>query len=169
MNDFSTAFRYVNELIYEPNNLLAKSIAEENQNNQYGAGVFQLASKTVRFRVAKVTPAKEGQFVACWEKDGNRKNQPYVYEEAPDFLVITTFKNENEFGQFIFPKEVLLKQGILRSASTTGKMAFRVYPSWDHPSSTQAMKTQKWQSPFFVDMSDMGRLPLGKIVELYSF
>ncbi len=169
MNDFFTVLQYVNKIIYEPNQLRVKSVEEEKQNSTYGAGTFLLSSRTVRFRVAKLTPAKEGQFVACWEKDLNHKNQPYVYEEAPDFLVITTFKNENEFGQFVFPKEVLVKQGILRSVSTKGKMAFRVYPSWDHPCSNQAVNTQKWQLRYFVDMSETDRLPVEEILELYSF
>ncbi|OKP96486.1 MepB family protein [Paenibacillus sp. P46E] len=81
---------------------------------------------------------------------------------------LKTFKNENEFGQFVFPKDILLKQNILRSASTKGKMAIRVYPSWDSPSSKQAMKTQKWQLPYFVDMSILNQTLLEKVIELYS-
>lgn len=168
MNNFFTALTYVNKVIYESIHLTARSVQEEKQNSKYGAGTFQLSSKTVRFRVANITPTKEGQFVAFWEKDENDKNQPYSYEEAPDLLVITTFKSENEFGQFIFPKEILLKQNILRSTSTKGKMAIRVYPSWDSPSNKQAIKTQKWQSPYFVDMCNPNKLPLEKIIELYS-
>src|SRR5699024_8866875 len=101
MNDFYTALNYVNKMIYEPNNLTLKSVQEEKQNAKYGAGMFQLSSKTVRFRVANITPKKIGQFVALWEKDKNNKNQPFTYEGAPDLLVITTFKNNNKFGQFI--------------------------------------------------------------------
>lgn len=169
MNDFYTALNYVNKMIYEPNDLTVKSVQEEKQNSKYGAGRFQLSSRTVRFRVANITPTKVGQFVAFWEKDIHNKNQPYLYEEAPDLLVITTFKNENEFGQFIFPKEILLKKDIFRSSSTKGKMAIRVYPIWDSPSSKQAMKTQKWQLPYFVDMCHSNKLPVEKIMELYSF
>src|SRR5699024_8566531 len=102
------------------------------------------------------------------EKDINHKNQAYLYEEFPDLLVITTFKNKNQFGQFIFPKEILFEKDILRSSSSKGKMAIRVYPSWDNPGSKQAMKTQKWQLPFFVDMSDPNKLSLVKTMKLYS-
>lgn len=168
MNNFYTALTYVNKMIYEPNHLTVKSVQEEKQNSKYGAGTFELPSRTVRFRVANITPNKVGQFVAFWEKDENNKNQPYSYGEAPDLLVITTFKNENEFGQFIFPKEILFKQNILRSSSTKGKMAIRVYPSWDSPTSIQAIKTQKSQLPYFVDMSNPNKLPIEKIIELYS-
>lgn len=169
MKDFFSVLSYVSKMIYEPNKLALESVQEEKQNAAYGAGTFQIASKTVRFRVANITPTKVGQFVAFWKKDENNKNQPYSYEEAPDLLVITTFKSDNEFGQFIFPKEVILKQNILRSGSTIGKMAMRVYPSWDNPTSKQAMKTQEWQSPYFVDMSNLNKVTESKIIELYSF
>lgn len=168
MKDFYTILTYINKMIYEPNHLILRSVQEENQNSKYGAGTFELSSKTVRFRIANITPTKIGQFVAIWEKDENNKNQPFTYKEAPDLLVITTFKDNKEFGQFIFPKKILLKQNILMSSSTKGKMAIRVYPSWDKPTSEQAMKTQKWQLPYFVDMSDLSKLPIDKIIELYS-
>lgn len=168
MKDFFTALTYVNKTVYEPHRLVLQSVREEKQNSRYGAGTFQLSAKTVRFRVANITAAKTGQFVAFWEKDENNKNQPYSYEEAPDLLVIITFKNENEFGQFVFPKETLLKQNILRSASAKGKMAIRVYPGWDSPNSEQAKKTQKWQLPYFIDMSKPSKLLSKKIIELYS-
>lgn len=167
MNDFYTVLKYLNEKIYEPNDLFIKSVQEEKQNAKYGAGSFQVSSRTIRFRVSQQTPTKAGQFVAFWEKGEENKNQPYAYETAPDLFVVTAFKNNREFGQFVFPKEVLLKQNVLSSISTKGKMAIRVYPSWDTPSSKQALKTQKWQSPYFIDMSNMSDANLDKIRELY--
>lgn len=169
MNDFYRALSYVNELIYKPTNLILKSVQEEKQNAKYGAGIFQLSSKTVRFRVANITPTKTGHFVAFWEKDEDTNNQPYSYAEAPDLLVITTFKSDSEFGQFVFPKEVLFTQNILKSNSTKGKMAIRVYPSWDIPTSKQAVKTQEWQLPYFVDLSTPDNVSKEKITELYAF
>ncbi len=168
LNKFYSALTYVNKIVYKPIQLTVKSIKEEKQNLNYGAGTFQLSSRTVRFRVAKKTPTKVGQFVAFWEKDENNKNQPFTYEGAPHLLVITTAMDENEFGQFIFPKDILIKHNILKSSSTKGKMAMRVYPSWDSPISKQAMKTQEWQLPYFVDMSNPNKLPIDKIIELYS-
>ncbi|MEW9503156.1 MepB family protein [Jeotgalibacillus marinus] len=168
MNKFFRALTHVNKIVYEPNQLTLKSIQEEKQNSNYGAGTFQLASRSVRFRVAKKTSNKVGQFVAFWEKDENNKNQPFSYEKAPDLLVINTAMSNNEFGQFIFPKEILAKQNILKTSTTKGKMAIRVYPSWDSPASKQAIKTQKWQLPYFIDMSNTNKLPIQKILELYS-
>lgn len=60
MNEFYSALTYVNKMLYEPNYLIVKDVHEEVQNSDYGAGIFQLNSKSVRFRVAKITPTKIG-------------------------------------------------------------------------------------------------------------
>ena len=168
MSLFATALDYVTTLIYKPNQFTLKSILEEKQNAAYGAGTFQLDNRTIRFRVAKKTPKKIGQFVAFWEKDEHKKNQPFSYDDAPDLLVIATTLDDHQFGHFVFPKDILLKHLILQSSSTKGKMAIRVYPSWDHPTSKEALTTQQWQLPYFVDMSDSTHLPIQKTRELYD-
>ncbi|WP_428912182.1 MepB family protein [Niallia sp. Krafla_26] len=168
MNEFYKALTYVNKNFYEPNRFIIKDIQEEAQNSDYGAGKFQLNSKSVRFRVAKKTPNKTGQFVVFWEKDGNYKNQAFSYEKATDLLVINTFASENNFGQFVFPKEVLVKQNILKTATTKGKMAIRVYPRWEKPTSNQAIETQKWQLEYFVEVNERNHLPLQELLKLYS-
>lgn len=168
MNKFNKTLAYVNELLYKPNNLTIKNIQEETQNSDYGAGVFQLNSKSVRFRVAKITPTKIGQFVSFWEKDEANKNQAFSYDNATDLLVINTFNDNGDFGQFVFPKEILLQQNILRTSNTKGKMAIRVYPGWDTPTSKQAIATQEWQLPYFFYMSDVNSLPIHELLKLYA-
>lgn len=82
MHNFKTAVNIINTVIYEPNQLIIKSIVEEKQNANYAACKFKLGfglttervTKTVRFRVARVTPTKIGQFVTFWEKDVNNTN-----------------------------------------------------------------------------------------------
>ncbi|MDG5471272.1 MepB family protein [Jeotgalibacillus sp. ET6] len=167
MNEFYKALTYVNKNYYEPNHFIIKASQEEAQNSDYGAGIFQLNSKSVRFRVAKITPNKIGQFVAFWEKDRNQKNQAFSYEEATDLMVINTFTKENHLGQFVFPKQVLLKQNILKTATAKGKMAIRVYPGWEKPTSKQAIKTQKWQLEYFVDLSLSHHSPIQELLKLY--
>lgn len=170
MNDFLEALKYLDSLFYSPNHLILTAVQEERLNHEYGAGRFQLLSKSIRFRVAKITPTKTGQFVAIWEKDDMNKNRPFSSEETPGFLVITVFKKNNkEFGQFVFPKEILIKKKILRSEFSEGKMAIRVYPSWDNPTSKQAMTTQKWQLLYFVDMSGLDKEAIDRLLALYSF
>ena len=168
MNEFYQALTYVNKMFYEPNHLIIKAIQEEAQNSDYGAGIFQLNSKSVRFRVAKITPNKIGQFVAFWEKDQANKNQAFSYENATDLLVINTFTSDNHFGQFVFPKEVLVKQNILKTPTTKGKMAIRVYPRWENPTSKQALETQKWQLAYFIEVNNTNRFPSQELLKLYS-
>ncbi|MCG3873817.1 MepB family protein [Psychrobacter sp. Ps7] len=172
MHTFDTALEHISEIIYKPNQLIIASTKEEQQNSEYAAGTFelmnQLAAKTVRFRVAKQTPSKIGQFVTFWEKDSKGINQPFQYDSSPDLLVITTFKDNHTLGQFVFPKNVLLRHNILQSHFTKGKMAIRVYPSWDKPISNTAKKTQDWQLDYFFVVTVTNILPTEKIRALYE-
>ncbi|HCT72777.1 MepB family protein [Psychrobacter aquimaris] len=172
MHNFYKVLERINEVIYRPNELTIASMEEEQQNLEYAAGTFELmnklAVKTVRFRVAKQTPTKIGQFVTFWEKGSKGINQPFQYDSSPDLLVVTTFKDSHTFGQFIFPKNVLLRHNILQSHFTKGKMGIRVYPSWDKPTSNTALKTQSWQLDYFFMVADTGILPIAKIRALYE-
>ncbi|PFB99367.1 hypothetical protein CN296_11470 [Bacillus cereus] len=75
---------------------------------------------------------------------------------------------DNKLGQFIFPKEILLKEKILKTQNQKGKMAMRVYPIWDKPVSNQAKKSQQWQLQYFVDLSDSKNVAIHKLLNLYS-
>ena len=191
MHSFKTVLNLVNDLIYVPSKLVITDIKEESQNSEYAAGQFTLASdlaiKTVLFRAARITPSKVGQFVTFWEKSRSGTNQPYLYSEAPDLLIITVCKdksfndkgskadnfknniskNDSIFGQFIFPKNVLLKKNILKSDITKGKMGIRVYPSWDTPTNKTAVKTQQWQLDYFFAVENLNVLPIERILKLY--
>lgn len=168
MNTFFKIFNYINEHIYAPNHLVIKDVREEAQNAEYGAGIFLLNNKSVRFRVAKETPKKIGQFVSIWEKDEAHNNQAFTYEKACDLLVINTFTANNRLGQFVFPREVLLKHKILKASSVKGKMAIRVYPSWEQPTSKQAIETQKWQLDYFMETNNANKWPQQEVLKLYG-
>ncbi|MCM3341086.1 MepB family protein [Paenibacillus sp. MER TA 81-3] len=122
----------------------------EAQNAEYGAYLFNLDSLSIRFRVAKITPTKVGQFVTLWQRIGDGSIQPYGVSDPVDFFVISTRKGNN-FGQFVFPKHVLLYHNIVSNKGKGGKRAIRVYPPWDKTTSNQAQKTQKWQLEYFLE------------------
>ncbi|WP_405112311.1 MepB family protein [Paenibacillus sp. FSL K6-1217] len=169
MNKFQTTLAHINEILYAPARLTVDSIREEPQNAEYGAGTFQLGALSVRFRVAKITPAKTGQFVAMWEKNAGLKNQPFSYTGAPDVLVINTFHPvSGELGQFVFPKDVLKRHGVLATANAPGKMAIRVYPAWDTVTNKQALATQKWQLPYFGLVDPMNNHHMQVLTSLYQ-
>lgn len=79
---FKAAVKLVESAIYTPSKLVITNLKEETQNSEYAAGTFTLSSEiikarvdgstyfsnTARFRVAKITPTKIGQFVTFWQK-----------------------------------------------------------------------------------------------------
>ncbi|ATF25958.1 MULTISPECIES: MepB family protein [Brochothrix] len=123
-------------------------VLPETQNAEYDAFRFTIAGHTARFRKAKITPKKNGQFVAFWEKNTGGKNQPFHVNNTPDLLIIAVNDSLNT-GYFIFPKHILITKKIISNNNSIGKMAMRIYPPWDLAMSTQAQKTQIWQNHFF--------------------
>ncbi len=137
--------------IYEPNGLVCSNIQQEAESTEYGAFEFDLNNQHVKFRVAKITPTKVGQFVTLWKRIENGPIQPYDITDPIDLFIISV-RNAEHFGQFVFPKAVLLTQGVLAKNGKGGKRALRVYPSWDKTDSPQAKKTQDWQLLYFFEI-----------------
>ena len=48
---------------------------------------------------------------------------------------------------------MLVEKGIISSEKHKGKMAIRVYPSWEKNLNKTALNTQKWQIPYFLDFT----------------
>ncbi|MBK3494206.1 MepB family protein [Viridibacillus sp. YIM B01967] len=139
------------DLVYSPCRFECSQPKIEAQNAEYGAYVFQLNALSIRFRVAKITPTKIGQFVTLWDRIGAGPIQPYDISDPVDLFVISTRKGNN-FGQFVFPKAVLCNMDIVSNRGEGGKRAMRVYPPWDKPTSRLAQKTQKWQQAYFLEI-----------------
>ena len=75
----------------------------ENESTEYGACSFKLDAFNIKFRSAKITPTKVGQFVTLWKRIKNGPIQPYDILDNVDFFVIST-RTDNNFGQFVFSK-----------------------------------------------------------------
>ena len=121
-------------------------------NQEYEAFNFNLKDLSFKSRLAKKTPLKQGYFVAFWQKNNINKNEPFDQQNSRDKLVITV-QDGLHSGQFIFPKKVLIEQKILKTETSKGKMALRVYPSWVDNLNKSAKRTQTWQLQYFVDLS----------------
>ena len=139
------------EFAYNPSGLIISNLEQEAESQEYGACSFDLGQKYIKFRVAKITPKKVGQFVTFWKRMGDGPIMPYDVNDHFDFLIVSVRKVDC-LGQFIFPKNVLLQKGLLSKDGRGGKRAMRVYSVWDITESLQAKKTQGWQLLYFVEL-----------------
>jgi len=154
-------------LLYDACDFKINNFIPEPESREYYAHSFSLNKKNIRFRIAKKTPTKTGWFVTIWKRGADGIIAPYDESDPVDFVVVSILNN-HKIGQFIFPKSVLLKQKIFSANNKGGKRAIRVYSPWDDTTSTQAIKTQKWQDQYFVDLTLKKPDSITKIITLYS-
>ncbi|APA00390.1 MepB family protein [Flavobacterium commune] len=138
-----------NELVFNKLGLEIKSISLEKESADYNPCQLLLNEKKALFRTAKITPTKTGQFVTLWKRIPKGPIAPFAIEDNFDLVIINT-ETENHFGQFVFPKSILIEKGIFSTALKEGKRAIRVYPPWDKTTSKQAQQTQQWQLKYFM-------------------
>ncbi|PBQ32234.1 MepB family protein [Sphingobacteriaceae bacterium] len=149
------------QLLYDPLDFTLSDFIEESESKEYSASTFVLNGIPVKFRTAKITPTKTGAFVTLWKRNATGITCPHNDTDPFNFYVISVRK-EDFFGQFVFPKSALIKQGVLSRHGKEGKRGFRVYPDWERVENKQAEKTQKWQSEFFLEINDGKNLNLEK-------
>jgi len=135
---------------------LSAPVVFEMESADYGACRFEVDAKRVVFRVAKTTPSKVGQFVTLWKRpQPNGVIAPIDASDPVDFVVVHSSNTERS-GHFVFDKSVLIKMGVLSSQQHAGKRAIRLYPPWSHPVAIDAVKTQSWQLPYFLELAEDG-------------
>ncbi|MDP1608001.1 MAG: MepB family protein [Chlamydiales bacterium] len=154
------------KLAYEPSGLMMDHFATEEESEEYGASECKIDHLNIKFRVAKITPTKVGQFVTLWKRIGNGPIQPFDREDPFDLVVISV-RNPEHFGQFVFPKSVLYQQGIVSRNGKGGKRAMRVYPPWDKADNKQAIKTQKWQLLYFFEIPLNSQVDISRIQKIF--
>ncbi|WP_439182638.1 MepB family protein [Carboxylicivirga taeanensis] len=155
----------INREIYSKCSLKIADYRQELEGKEYGACQFKLNELNIFYRNAKITPKKTGQFVTFWKRNENGVIEPFTQKDEIDFFVVNTRKKE-KYGQFVFPKSILIKKGIISTETKEGKRAFRVYPQWDIPMSKLAERTQKWQLNYFYEINNS--TDLRKVNDLYS-
>ena len=155
----------INTEVYTKCGLKISDFQLEPESKEYHACRFDLNGRKIISRNSKITPNKVGQFVTFWNRNGNGPIEPLEETDQIDFYAVNV-QTENEFGQFVFPKSVLIKKGIISTSKKEGKRAFRVYPNWDVAKNKQAERTQKWQLEYFYEINDS--TDLKKVEELYK-
>lgn len=157
----------VQNRVYDPLMFQYSQPITERESAEYGACDFELNGLSIKFRVAKTTPTKTGQFVTLWKRIEKGPIQPCDSADSIDLVVINTRKGEC-FGQFIIPKSVLCQKDIFSIDSIGGKRAIRVYPPWDITESRQAQKTQKWQTAYFLEIPKTVEVDIARAKLLYQ-
>ncbi|MEV5106560.1 MepB family protein [Streptomyces massasporeus] len=139
------------ELLYDPCGFTCSQPVAEAESAEYAAHAFTVNGLAVRFRVAKTTPTKAGQFVTVWKRSPGGPIQPYDATDPVDLFVISS-RDDQHFGQFVFSMDVLRRQGVVSVDGSGGKRAFRVYPPWVTTTSPQARTAQAWQADHFLHL-----------------
>lgn len=162
-----TVIERLNELLFKTCLLELIQLEIEPESSDYSACSFQLNSLIIKFRVAKITPKKTGQFVTLWKRNEKGITCPYHIHDDFDFFIIVA-EHDAHLGLFIFPKEVLHQNKIVSDNEKEGKRGIRVYPSWDVATNKQAIKTQNWQLHYFLDLTQIDKIDLTKVKRLLN-
>lgn len=162
MND---ELRTIQTEVYQECKWRISDFKNEAESKEYDACRFLLNGMNIVCRSSKITPKKVGQFVTFWKRNGNGPIEPLNDKDHIDFFVVNVRLDSN-FGQFVFPKSVLVKKGVISTDKKEGKRAFRVYPIWDNPTNKQAKRTQKWQLNYFYEINES--IDLEKVRKLYT-
>lgn len=158
----------IEKRIFEANGLEYTQANFEDESTEYHACSFSVEGRLIIYRLAKITPTKNGQFVTIWKRKNNGPIRPFDLSDEIDFVVVTV-KTKSDTGIFIFPKAVLIKHKIFSVRGKGGKRAIRVYPPWDKAESKQAEKTQKWQLEFFLEIPHNKSIDVTRCKTLFSF
>jgi len=150
---FESDLQLAKKLLYNECGFQLQNLIWNSESANYGACSFELNNYKIQFRVTNITPSKIGQFVAIWKRNSEGITAPFDVSDSLDFMIISVRDSEN-FGQFIFPKSVLVSHGIISQNEKGGKRGIRVYAPWDKPENKQAIKTQAWQVNYFVEIKE---------------
>lgn len=160
--------RQIENLILSINGSEISNITKDEECEEYAGCSFQMNSRNIKFRKAKITPKKSGQFVTLWKRNNKNQTEPFNLNDDFDFYMIAT-QQHHRFGFFLFSKDVLSKWKILTTGNKQGKRGFRVYSNWDIPESKQAEMTKNWQSQHFFDATYMDHLKLEEFLIRLKF
>ncbi|WP_438309846.1 MepB family protein [Streptomyces sp. HUAS TT3] len=153
-------------LVYDPSGFTCSPPVPEPESAEYAACAFTLDGRSVRFRAARTTPTKAGQFVTVWQRSEEGPIRPFDADDGVDLFVVSS-RDDDGFGQFVFPREVLCERGIVSRNGAGGKRGFRVYPPWVTTTSRQAASTRAWQVDHFFHIGGGGPADRERVHALY--
>ena len=92
--------------------LEVSDLIPETESKKYAACKFKLDGRLIVSRSSKITPKKVGQFVTFWKRNKTGVIEHFYENDPIDFYIVNT-RTESKFGQFVFPKSVLIQKGII--------------------------------------------------------
>ena len=159
--------KLINEFVFKVCGVTLENIEVELESKEYFAHNFELNKQKVKYRTAKITPTKIGQFVTIWKRNKNGVTEPHNVDDEFEFYLISA-RQEEKFGVFIFNKKILGENKILTSKKGEGKRGIRVYPTWDVTENKQAQKTQNWQTKYFIEIGFENQIDIDKAKKLLN-
>jgi hypothetical protein len=140
----------------------------ERESTAYGACRFALDGYQIVFREANTTPSKVGQFVTLWKRpDAGAPIAPLDSTDRIDFVVVAVSCPPHR-GQFIFDRGALMTRGVLSRNGRGGKRAFRIYPPWSTPISSEAIRAQQWQLKHFLPLPVQGEIDAVRVRQRFN-
>lgn len=162
-----TQLELINKFVFQVCGIELNNLETELESQEYFAHNFELNNQNVKFRLAKITPTKIGQFVTIWKRNENGITEPHNILDKFEYYIIGT-REEDKFGLFIFNKQVLTENKILTNKNVEGKRGIRVYPAWSLTTNKQAQKTQNWQTKYFVEIGNNNQIDIEKAKKLLN-
>ena len=132
-------------------NLSLSNLEKDLECEEYFGYNLNINQSFIKFRKAKITPKKVGQFVTLWKRNQTNQTQPFDENDPFDYYIVAT-EDASRLGFYIFSKAILIEKQILSTHNKEGKRGFRVYPNWTKPENKQALKTQNWQQAYFIEV-----------------
>ena len=166
-NNLYSELELINKYVFQVCGIELKNVETELESQEYFAHNFEFNNQKVKFRMAKITPTKTGQFVSIWKRNQNGITEPHCISDNFEFYIIGT-KEETKLGVFIFNKTILSENKILTNKNGEGKRGIRVYPTWNLTTNKQAQKTQNWQTKYFVEISNNNQIDITKAKKLLN-
>lgn len=157
----------INECVFKICGVDLTNVETEPESQEYFAHNFELDKQKVKFRMAKITPTKTGQFVSIWKRNESGVTEPYNISDEFEFYIIAT-RDKNNFGIFIFNKTVLSEKKVLTNKNGEGKRGIRVYPTWNITTNAQARKTQSWQTSYFLEFINDNKVDVNQAKRLLN-
>lgn len=100
----------IDQYVFRTCGLAIANLTRELESQEYAAQNFELINRKFKYRTAKITPTKTGQFVTLWQRTTTGIIAPFEINDPIDFYIIAVRKEPN-LGIFISQKLFYSKKG----------------------------------------------------------